>query len=102
MSMTDTQVDAIFAADVKAHGCVWLEGEQWPFQRCGGSVLGGKHYCQEHYNRAYIKNSALRNRRKAKFIEAEVREAELAALIADQEADVDVVDVAEPLTVDFG
>ena len=100
MAMTDTQVDAVFAADVKANGCCWLEGSAWPYQRCGGTVLGGKHYCKEHYDRAYIKNSALRNKRKAKFIEAEIREAELAALIADQEADV--VDVSEPLAVEIG
>ena len=101
MALTDTQVDAVFAADIKANGCCWLEGNTWPYARCGGTVLGGKHYCRAHYERAYIKNSALRNKRKAKFIEAEVREAELAALIADQDADR--IDVTEPVAVeDFG
>ena len=101
MTMTDAQVDATFAADVKANGCCWLEGDAWPYARCGGQVVVGKHYCRAHYDRAYIKNSALRNKRKAKFIEAEVREAELAALIADQEADL--IDVTEPMAVeDFG
>lgn len=103
MALTDAQVDAIFMADTKELGCHWLEGEAYPYHRCGAKVDDlTQAYCKDHHSKAYIKNSALRNRRKAKFIEAEVREAEMAALIADQEADVDVVDVAEPLTVEIG
>ena len=101
MALSDAQVDAIFASDIKANGCCWLEGSAWPYVRCGGQVLAGKHYCKAHFDRAYIKNSALRNKRKAKYIEAEVREAELAQLVAEQDADH--IDVTEPVAVeDFG
>lgn len=99
MALTDAQVDAIFNADVKALGCTWLEGSAWPYTRCGAEVIAGKHNCAEHYARSHVKNSAVRNKRKAKFIEAEIREAEMADSI---EAGDEPMNVDEPLTVEIG
>ena len=86
--MTDAQVDAIWAAAVKAVGCQWYGDTE---HVCGGTPVPGKHYCSEHFARAYVKNSALSGRRKAKQLEREIRQLEerlaLEQLIAEQEAD---------------
>jgi hypothetical protein len=99
--LTDVQVEALFSALVKAEGCQWIGYDVPAHQRavyCGKPAVLGKPYCQCHVDQAYVKNSALRSKRKAKYIEAEVREAELAALVADH--DSDLIDVTEPVAVE--
>ena len=76
MALTDAQVDATFAADLKQNGCTWLEGDRWPYARCGRDPVGNKHHCPEHYARAVVKNSALSGKRKSKQLEREIRDLE--------------------------
>jgi hypothetical protein len=59
---------------------------------CGAKTLEGKSYCHEHYYVVYKKGSSnLKNNTKA--IEAEIADIELQKLIAEQEADMEDVNV---------
>lgn len=88
--LTDAQIDSIWAATVRAEGCQWYGDQE---HVCGGTPVPGKHYCPEHFARAYVKNSALSGRRKAKQLEREIRQLEerlaLEQAIAEQESDTD-------------
>jgi hypothetical protein len=99
--LTDVQVDALFTALVKAEGCQWI-GYEVPRNElaryCGEVAVPGKPYCQCHMAKAYVRGSALRGKKKARAIEKELNELNLREAIAQDEADVEVVEVA----VDFG
>jgi hypothetical protein len=95
MSLTDAQIDIIWSATVKAEGCQWLGNQD---HICGGKPVAGKWYCTEHYDRMYVKGSALAGKRKAKQLEKELREAELAKLVEEQEND-DIDDIKEDIYV---
>jgi hypothetical protein len=97
MALSDSQVDGIWAAIVKAEGCQWYGGQD---HVCGADPITGKHYCAEHYARAYVKGSALRGKKKARAIEKDLADVALKDQIATDEADVEVVDVE--VAVDFG
>ena len=88
MALTDTQVDAIWAATVKREGCQWYGGKE---HICGIQAISGKNYCPEHYALAYVKGSAVSGKRKAKQMEREIQQLEeqlvLKEAIAEQEAD---------------
>jgi hypothetical protein len=90
-TLTDAQVDAIWNATVKAEGCQWYGGKD---HICGTPALGGKHYCSEHYAKAYVKGSAASGKRKAKQVEREIQQLEeqlaLKEAIAEQESEVGV------------
>ena len=59
---------------------------------CGCETLEGKSYCHEHYYVVYKKGSSnLKNNTKA--IEKEIADIELQKLIAEQEADMEEVNV---------
>ena len=79
MALTDAQVDAIFIADTKELGCHWLEGENWPFHRCGAKV--------DDLSQAYC-NGHKRDERKKK---SKIKKAsdELAKLIKEQQEDME-------------
>jgi len=63
-----------------------------PTPYCGCETLAGKSYCHEHYYVVYKKGSSnLRNNTKA--IEKEIADIELQKLIAEQEADMEEVNV---------
>lgn len=94
-SLTDAQIDSIWNATVKAEGCQWLGGQD---HICGGKPVAGKWYCTEHYSRMYIKGSALAGKRKAKQLEAELREAELTRLVEEQVGD-DMDEIKEDIYV---
>ena len=85
MALTDAQVDTIWRATVQAEGCQWY-GDQTTV--CGETAVPGKHYCSEHLARAYIKGSAISGKRKAKQLEAELRELEMAKLIEEQQEEI--------------
>ncbi len=95
MSLSDTQIDSIWSATVKAEGCQWIGDHD---HVCGEKVLTGKFYCTEHYDRMYVRGSALAGKRKAKALEKEIREAEMAKLIEEQQED-DLSDVKEDIYV---
>lgn len=79
MALTDAQVDAIFIADTKELGCHWLEGDNWPFHRCGAKVDDlSQAYCNGHKRDERKKKSKIKK-----------AEDELALLIKEQEADRD-------------
>ena len=64
----------------------------WPVTMCGCATLQGKNYCADHYYVMYKKGSA--NVKKVeKDIEKELKDIELAALIAAQEEDMEEVNV---------
>lgn len=67
---------------------------QWPITYCGcRELVPGTSYCREHYGIMYMSGSRLSGKRKQRQIEAELRELELQRLIAEQEADEEVVNV---------
>ena len=76
--LTDAQVDAIFIADTRELGCHWLEGEHYPFHRCGAKVDDlSQAYCKDHRRDERKKKSKIKK-----------AEQELARLIKEQEADM--------------
>lgn len=99
MALTDAQVDGLWASIVKAEGCQWYGDKD---HVCGALPIAGKHYCAEHYARAYVKGSALRGKKKARAIEKDLAEVALKDQIAIDEADVEVVEVAVEVEEDFG
>lgn len=77
--------------------CEYISKDQdplhsWPLKMCGCATLQGKAYCGEHYYVIYKKGSAS-VKRAEKDIEKELKELELATLIAEQEEDMEVSDV---------
>ena len=75
--LTDAQVDAIFIADTRELGCHWLEGDNYPFHRCGAHVDDlSQAYCKDHRRDERKKKSKIKK-----------AEDELARLIKEQEAD---------------
>ena len=73
--------------------------KHFPIHYCGQAVVPGKSYCGEHYAKMYIAGSAVTGKRKAKQLEAEIREAELARLVEEQSSD-DMGDVKEDIYVE--
>lgn len=76
--------------------CEWIGPEQkeYPFTKCGQNSITGKSYCAEHYHRMYQKGSSATGARKMeKLIERELADLELSKLIAEQEADVEELNV---------
>ena len=77
MPLSEAQVDAIFIADTRELGCHWLEGDNYPFHRCGAKVDDlSQAYCKDH-------------RRDERKKQSKIKKAsdELARLIKEQEAD---------------
>lgn len=75
--LTDEQVEAIFRADTKELGCHWLEGDDFPYQRCGAHVDDlSQAYCKGHRRDERVKKSKIKK-----------AEQELARLIKEQQAD---------------
>ncbi len=76
--------------------CEWIGPEQkeYPFKMCGQKSIAGKSYCADHYHRMYKKGSSATGAKKMeKLIEKELADLELSRLIAEQEADVEEVNV---------
>jgi hypothetical protein len=93
--LTDAQVEAMFTALVKREGCQWIGYEVPATERaryCGEAVVPGKPYCKCHMDKAYVKGSALRGKKKARAIEKELNELALREAIAMAETDVDTVE----------
>ena len=89
--LTDAQVDAIFMADTKELGCHWLEGDNYPFHRCGAKVDDlSQAYCKDHRRDERKKQSKIKK-----------AEDELARLIKEQQAD-EIESVLEDTDVDLG
>lgn len=76
--------------------CEWIGPEQkeYPFKMCGQKSITGKSYCADHYHRMYKKGSSATGAKKMeKLIERELADLELSRLIAEQEADMEEVNV---------
>lgn len=79
--------------------CQWIGPEQdplrdWPIKYCGQKSIDGFSYCAEHYHRVYKKGSSNTGGRKlSKMIDKELAELELQKLIAEQESDMEDVNV---------
>ena len=76
--------------------CQWIGPEQknYPYTMCGQKSIAGKSYCAEHYHRMYKKGSSATGAKKMeKLIERELADLELSRLIAEQEADMEDVNV---------
>lgn len=79
--------------------CEWIGADQdparqWPIKLCGLKSLEGKSYCVDHYHRVYKKGSSATGAKKMeKLIEKELADVELSRLIAEQEADMEDVNV---------
>lgn len=82
-------------------GCQYLgpefDPQTWPYGAkpvpyCGCDTLLGKSYCAEHYHVVYKKGSASL-KRVAREIDREIKDLELQTLIAEQEADLEEVNV---------
>ena len=76
--------------------CQWIGPEQknYPYTMCGQKSIAGKSYCAEHYHRMYKKGSSATGAKKMeKLIERELADLELSRLIAEQEADVEELNV---------
>lgn len=77
--LTDEQVEGIFRQDTRELGCHWLEGDNYPFDRCGAHVDDlSQAYCKDHRRDERKKKSKIKK-----------AEQELALLIKEQEADKD-------------
>ena len=88
--LTDEQVEAIFRADTRELGCHWLEGDDFPFQRCGNHVDDlSQAYCKDHRRDERKKKSKIKK-----------AEEELARLIKEQQAD-EIEPVLEDTDVDL-
>ena len=72
--------------------------KHFPIHYCEEAVVPGKSYCEKHYDLMYIKGSAVTGKRKARQLEAELREAELAKLVEEQEND-DIDNIKEDIYV---
>lgn len=83
--------------EIGAHKiCQWIgpEQQEYPYTMCGQKSILGKSYCAEHYHRMYKKGSSATGAKKMeKLIERELADLELSKLIAEQEADVEDVNV---------
>ena len=83
--------------EIGAHKtCQWIGPEQreYPYTMCGQKSILGKSYCAEHYHRMYKKGSSATGAKKMeKLIERELADLELSKLIAEQEADMEDVNV---------
>jgi hypothetical protein len=70
MAMTDSVIQKLIENE---WGCQWIGPEQdprdGPVTYCGCKVIPGKAYCPEHYDRMYIKGSALTRRRSASLLQ---------------------------------
>ena len=65
-----------------------------PFTFCGQKSIVGKSYCADHYHKIYKKGSSATGAKKMeKLIEKELADLELSRLIAEQEADMEEVNV---------
>ena len=79
--------------------CQYLGPEQdpmkhWPVHYCGQKSIEGFSYCAEHYHRVYKKGSSNTGGGKlSKMIDKELADLELQKLIAEQESDMEDVNV---------
>ena len=76
--------------------CEYIGPEQThaPYKFCGQKSIAGKSYCADHYHRMYKKGSSATGAKKMeKLIEKELADLELNRLIAEQEADMEDVNV---------
>ena len=68
MAINDTVMQKI----IEKEGCQWIGPDQdpktGPVTICGCAVIPGKAYCQEHYDRVYVKGSALTKGRSASVL----------------------------------
>jgi hypothetical protein len=79
--------------------CTWIGPDQdplihHPIHYCGQKSIDGFSYCAEHYHRVYKKGSSNTGKAKlSKMIDKELAELELQKLIAEQEADLEDLNV---------
>jgi hypothetical protein len=84
----------MYDGPIKECQYIGAEQKEWPYTMCGQKSIDGKSYCAEHYHQMYKKGSSNTGARKMeKLIEKELAELELHKLIAEQEADVEDVNV---------
>ena len=70
------------------------EQKEYPFTMCGQKSIEGFSYCAEHYHRVYKKGSSNTGGRKlSKMIDKELADLELQKLIAEQESDMEDINV---------
>lgn len=75
-------------------GCQWVGPQQdprrdFPLRFCEQATITGKSYCADHYHKVYRKGTSLAGRRKEQEIEAEIKEIQAAAELAELEANND-------------
>lgn len=84
----------MYDGPIKECQYIGAEQKEWPYTFCGQKSIEGKSYCAEHYHQMYRKGSSSTGaKRMEKLIEKELAELELHKLIAEQEADVEDVNV---------
>jgi hypothetical protein len=84
----------MYDGPIKECQYIGAEQKEWPYTMCGQKSIDGKSYCAEHYHQMYRKGSSNTGAKKMeKLIEKELADLELQKLIAEQEADLEDVNV---------